>query len=72
MISIRVSDTGKGISDEHLPNIFDPFFTTKSCSIGMGLAVVLRIVKTYYGKIVVEKCDDCGTTFCICIPVPST
>jgi signal transduction histidine kinase len=38
----------------------------------MGLAVVLRIVKTYYGKIMVEKSDDCGTTFCICIPVPST
>ena len=72
MINIRVSDTGKGIPDEHLPNIFDPFFTTKSCGIGMGLAVVLRIVKTYYGKIVVEKSDDCGTTFCICIPVPST
>lgn len=65
---IRVSDTGKGIPAENLANIFDPFFTTKSCGIGMGLAVVLRIVKTYFGRIEVEKSDEKGTTFLITIP----
>jgi signal transduction histidine kinase len=65
---IRVSDTGKGIPAANLANIFDPFFTTKSCGIGMGLAVVLRIVKTYFGRIEVEKSDEKGTTFLITIP----
>lgn len=65
---IRVSDTGKGIPSNNLPNIFDPFFTTKSSGIGMGLAVVLRIIKTYFGKIEVEKSDESGTTFLIKIP----
>jgi len=68
-IVIRVSDTGKGIPKENIPYIFDPFFTTKSCGIGMGLAVVLRIVKTYNGKIEVEKSDGNGTTFRIIIPI---
>jgi signal transduction histidine kinase len=66
---IKVSDTGKGIPKENIPNIFEPFFTTKNCGIGMGLAVVLRIVKTYHGKIDVEKSDEQGTTFRIFIPI---
>jgi signal transduction histidine kinase len=70
-IAIRVSDTGKGIPGENLAGIFDPFFTTKGIGIGMGLAVVLRIVKTYYGKIEVEKSDHTGTTFRIRIPLTS-
>ncbi len=69
IINIRVSDSGGGIPAEHLPRIFDPFYTTKKNGLGMGLAVVLRIVKTYDGKIEVEKSDDSGTTFRICFPV---
>jgi signal transduction histidine kinase len=70
-IIIRITDTGKGISQAHLANIFDPFFTTKSAGTGMGLAIVLRIVKTYHGKIEVEKSDDHGTTFCVRLPLPA-
>jgi signal transduction histidine kinase len=70
-IVIRIADTGKGISPAHLANIFDPFFTTKSAGTGMGLAIVLRIVKTYHGKIEVEKSDDHGTTFCVRLPLPT-
>jgi signal transduction histidine kinase len=67
---IRVSDTGKGIREEHLQNIFDPFFTTKgTAGSGLGLSVVLRIVKTYHGKIEVEKSDADGTTFCLRLPI---
>jgi len=68
-IIIRVSDSGKGIPKSHLINIFDPFFTTKSKGSGLGLSVVLRIVKTYGGKIGVEKSDKSGTTFCIVLPL---
>jgi signal transduction histidine kinase len=71
-IIIRISDTGKGITKAHLANIFDPFFTTKSAGTGMGLAIVLRIVKSYNGKIEVEKSDAKGTTFCVRIPLPAT
>jgi signal transduction histidine kinase len=68
-IFIRVSDTGGGIPPEHLANIFDPFFTTKSMGTGLGLSVVLRIVKTYEGKIEVEKSDALGTTFLVRLPL---
>jgi signal transduction histidine kinase len=68
-IVILVSDTGKGIPSENLPSIFDPFFTTKSRGTGMGLSVVLRIVKNYNGRIEVARSDDRGTTFMIRLPL---
>jgi signal transduction histidine kinase len=68
-LEIRVSDSGKGIREENLSNIFDPFFTTKNRGSGMGLSVVLRIVKNYGGMIEVSHTDDKGTTFLVCLPV---
>ena len=68
-IFVRVGDTGKGIPREHHPNIFDPFFTTKSNGTGLGLSVVLRIVKNYKGSIGLEKSDETGTTFLIRLPL---
>lgn len=69
-IFIRVSDSGKGIPAENLPNIFDPFFSTKNIGTGMGLSIVLRIVKNYGGKIEVVATGKSGTTFLICLPLP--
>jgi signal transduction histidine kinase len=66
---ILVSDSGKGIPKANLPNIFDPFFTTKSRGTGMGLSVVLRIVKNYGGKIEVARSDEGGTTFLVRLPL---
>ncbi len=65
---ITVSDTGGGIPEEHLHNIFDPFFTTKDRGTGFGLSVVLRIVKTYAGRINVES-NSQGTSFQIWLPL---
>jgi hypothetical protein len=68
-VIVRVSDTGKGIPKENLGSIFDPFFTTKTSGSGLGLSVVLRIVKTYNGKIEIEKSDETGTTFVVRLPL---
>jgi signal transduction histidine kinase len=65
---VTVSDTGGGIPEEHLNNIFDPFFTTKERGTGFGLSVVLRIVKTYAGRINVES-NSLGTSFQIWLPL---
>lgn len=65
---VTVSDTGGGIPEEHLNKIFDPFFTTKERGTGFGLSVVLRIVKTYAGRINVES-NSQGTSFQIWLPL---
>jgi signal transduction histidine kinase len=70
MLLFRVSDTGRGVPRENLSRLFDPFFTTKVSGTGLGLTVVLRIVRTYHGKIEVESTEGTGTTFTITLPVP--
>jgi signal transduction histidine kinase len=71
-VVIRVADTGKGIAEADISNIFDPFFTTNSHGSGLGLSIVLRIVKTNKGKIEVEKSDENGTTFCVRLPLQAS
>ncbi len=66
---ITISDTGDGIPEEHMNKIFDPFFTTKERGTGFGLSVVLRIVKTYSGRIHVESEPGQGTTFQVWLPL---
>jgi signal transduction histidine kinase len=75
-IRIEVGDTGCGIPPEHQARIFDPFFTTRSKGIGFGLSGVLRIIKSYNGKISLTSQIDEGTTFTVLLPlqlpVPTT
>ncbi len=68
-VFVTVSDTGGGIPEGHLNEIFDPFFTTKERGTGFGLSVVLRIVKTYAGRINVKSEPGRGTTFQIWLPL---
>ena len=68
-VLVTVSDSGGGIPEEHLNDIFDPFFTTKKSGTGFGLSVVLRIVKTYSGRIDVKSDPGLGTTFQVWLPL---
>lgn len=69
-IVIQVSDTGKGIPHDNISRVFDPFFTTKSSGTGLGLSVVLRIVRNYNGRIEVVSEEGKGTVFTVLIPLP--
>lgn len=62
---IRVSDSGMGISPEHLPHVFDPYFTTKPQGVGLGLANVHKFVEAHGGEIEAESTPGKGTQFII-------
>jgi signal transduction histidine kinase len=70
-IKIIVSDTGKGIPQEHLKKVFDPFFTTKdkTSGTGLGLAVSYGIIKKHGGNIKVRSTLGEGTTFIVRLPL---
>ncbi len=65
IVSIEVSDTGKGIAKKNLQSVFQPGFTTKQRGWGLGLSLAKRIVEEYHkGKIWVKKSElGRGTTF---------
>jgi two-component system NtrC family sensor kinase len=65
---VVITDTGQGISPEHLSNIFDPFFSTKERGTGLGLSVVYGIVEKHGGKIAVESQVGRGTTVTLRFP----
>ena len=67
-VSLAVSDTGPGMSEETLARAMDPFFTTKSLGRGMGLAVVQGIVRSYGGAIRIATTTGQGCTFEVLLP----
>lgn len=68
IVRILVADHGVGIKPEHLENIFNPFFTTKPEGVGLGLALVAKIVDEHSGRINVFSEPEQGTTFEIALP----
>jgi PAS domain S-box-containing protein len=69
-ITLKIQDTGEGISEENIKDIFDPFYTTKGVKgTGLGLSVSYGIIKKHGGDIKVKSEFDKGSTFTITIPI---
>ena len=69
-ISIKVEDTGVGISEVIRNRIFDPFFTTKGVqSTGLGMSVSYGIINRHRGTITVDSVEGKGTAFIIKLPI---
>jgi two-component system, NtrC family, sensor kinase len=66
--TVIVSDTGRGISPQHLPNIFRPFYTTKGNGTGLGLSLARRIAEEHHGRIEVSSVVGKGSKFTVLLP----
>lgn len=68
---LTIADTGHGMDEATMAKIYDPYFTTKprGKGTGLGLAVVLGILRGYGGEIRVESKPGMGTTFTLYFPV---
>ena len=63
-----VKDEGVGIPPEEVGRIFEPLYTTKLHGMGLGLAIVRRIVELHKGKIKCESAPGAGTMFTVTLP----
>jgi signal transduction histidine kinase/ligand-binding sensor domain-containing protein/DNA-binding response OmpR family regulator len=74
-VVITISDTGKGIPQEHLNRIFDRFYRVDDSyrkdgeGTGIGLALTKELVELHHGVIEVESEVGVGTTFRVYFPV---
>ena len=66
---VAVIDRGAGIDPKHMETIFNPFFTTKPSGVGLGLAIVSKIVDEHGGKITVESELGKGSVFRVLLPI---
>ncbi len=68
-VSVAVSDTGIGMSNEIRERAFEPFFTTKGVNgTGLGLAEVYGIARRHRGRAEIESVPDKGTTVRLVFP----
>ncbi len=58
---IKIKDNGIGIDEKDMDKIFTPFFTTKSWGVGLGLALVRKIVVSYGGDVEIISKKGEGT-----------
>ncbi len=67
-VLITVADNGVGISEANKKKVFEPKFTTKTSGMGLGLAMVKKIVETYNGEISFTSQEGKGTVFKVRLP----
>ena len=65
---VLVADNGQGIPESFSERIFEPNFTTKGSGMGLGLAIVSRIVEQHSGLIHFETAPGIGTQFTLQFP----
>jgi nitrogen fixation/metabolism regulation signal transduction histidine kinase len=66
---LKISDNGIGITTENAAYIFEPKFTTKNSGMGLGLAIIKKIIENYNGSITFESEEEKGTLFTVKLPI---
>ncbi|PQA92208.1 HAMP domain-containing protein [Chryseobacterium piscicola] len=67
-VVISVQDNGVGINQVMFEKIFEPNFTSKNSGMGLGLAMVRKMIEDYKGEINVKSEVGKGATFIITLP----
>lgn len=71
-VSVKISDTGSGLTPEELDRIFSPEYTTKEKGLGLGLPLAHEIIRGHHGEIRVTSRIDRGTTVEILLPMETS
>jgi two-component system sensor histidine kinase HydH len=67
-IAVEIEDSGPGVGEEMKEQIFNPFFTTKKSGVGLGLAIVSKIVDAHGGAVKLVSGRERGACFRVTLP----
>lgn len=68
-VEIIFSDTGIGLTEDELSQVFQPFYTTKDKGLGLGLNIILKIIKEHGGSLALSSMKGKGTEVKLRFPV---
>jgi CheY-like chemotaxis protein len=68
-VCLQIQDSGEGINAADIEQLFDPFFSSKFTGRGLGLPVVMGIVRSHAGGITVESTPRLGSVFRVYLPL---
>ncbi|HEY6308128.1 MAG TPA: ATP-binding protein [Candidatus Angelobacter sp.] len=67
-VVVEIEDTGPGVPPDLKEQIFNPFFTTKKTGVGLGLAIVSKIVDAHGGTLTLSSSPGQGACFRMAFP----
>ncbi|MBL8730583.1 MAG: GHKL domain-containing protein [Planctomycetes bacterium] len=67
-VTIRVTDTGSGMTPDVQARVFEPYFSTKRAGTGLGLPTVRRVVEEHGGTLTLESEVGKGSQFSLRLP----
>jgi len=67
-LAVEIADTGPGVPEEMKEQIFNPFYTTKKSGVGLGLAIVSKIVDAHGGAVKLVSAPGQGACFRVTLP----
>jgi PAS domain S-box-containing protein len=65
ILTVAITDNGKGIPDNNINKLFDPFFTGKKKGMGLGLTTTKNVLNSHSASVEVASVVGEGTTFFI-------
>ncbi|HZS26284.1 MAG TPA: ATP-binding protein [Candidatus Angelobacter sp.] len=68
-VMVEIEDSGPGVPPELKEQIFNPFVTTKKTGVGLGLAIVSKIVDAHGGSVKLSNPPHQGACFRVTFPV---
>jgi signal transduction histidine kinase len=68
-VQLTVRDTGVGIPADKLKRVFDAYFTTKESGGGIGMLILLRIMRAHGGRVDIQSSEGSGTTVILRFPL---
>ncbi|MFN5514615.1 MAG: ATP-binding protein [Cyanobacteriota bacterium] len=72
-VIFQITDQGRGIPPEALPELFTPFFRASNVGgvngTGLGLAIVERCAEIHGGRVTVQSAVNQGATFTVTLPI---
>ncbi|MFM9001519.1 MAG: sensor histidine kinase [Opitutia bacterium] len=68
-VAVEVRDTGVGIPVERLTRVFDAYYTTKGSGAGVGMLILLRIMRSHGGTVDIRSTPGAGTAVTLRFPL---